>query len=139
MTSRSKRGESDHIDRSKRVETDVNVYRLRIGVADGGAVVFGWDYPGSTLLRVRIVRTEVGDEVAGPGDKVTELGGSDWALQRPEAEPRADSPWHVVYDGDTGSFRDAGVASERAYRYVVYARDGDGPWTLWRVHEVRPT
>ena len=46
-------------DRSQRVETDVNVYRLRLtALADG--VVFGWDYPGSTLLRVRIVRAAVG-------------------------------------------------------------------------------
>jgi len=129
----SKHAGDDTADRSKRVETDVTVYRLRIGTTADGGVVFGWDYPGSTLLRVRIFRAEV---ATGGGGAVRP--GSALAA-KPEPEPPPDGPWAVVYDGDTGSFRDAGVASDRAYRYAVYARHGDGPWTLWRVHEVRPT
>ena len=107
---------SGESDRSKRVETSVHVYRLRLTPLAGGMVVFAWDYPGSTLLRVRILRasTEAGD------------GGA------PDPEPGSAGPWRVVYDADTGSFRDGGLAAGSAWRYAVFARDGDGPWTLWR-------
>ena len=58
---RNRVGEPPMSDRSKRVETNVNVFRLRLAAVADGSVVFGWDYPGSTLLRVRILR------VAAPG------------------------------------------------------------------------
>jgi len=106
---------SDQIDRSKRVETSVDVYRLRLAPLAGGTVAFAWDYPGSTLLRVRILRAAVAP-AAGP----------------PDPEPAGASPWRPVYDGDTGSFRDSGLPAGNAWRYAVFARDGDGPWTLWR-------
>jgi hypothetical protein len=95
-----------------RVETDVGVHRL-VASARSGAVVFAWDYPGSTLLTVRIVR-------ASPDHK-----------SPPVAEPAGDSPWRVVYDGDTGSFRDE-TSAGASYRYAVFARLPDGPWVLWR-------
>ncbi len=114
-------------DRSQRVETDVNVYRLRLtALADG--VVFGWDYPGSTLLRVRIVRAVVG--AAGSDAVAAALQAAPAAA--PDSEPGPDGDWRVVYDGDTGSFRDREAVAGRAWRYAVFARDADGPWVLWR-------
>ena len=110
---------SGESDRSQRVETSVHVYRLRLAPLAGGAVVFAWDYPGSTLLRVRIVRTPAQSDRAGPNPE-------------PSPEPGPDTPWRIVYDGDTGSFRDGGLPAAGAWRYAVFARDGDGPWTLWR-------
>jgi len=106
---------SGEIDRSRRVETSVDVYRLRLAALAGGAVVLAWDYPGSTLLRVRILRV-----AAAPHAGL------------PEPEPGSSSAWQLVYDGDTGSFRDGGLPTGSAWRYAVFARDGDGPWTLWR-------
>ena len=114
-------------DRSHRLETDVHVYRLRLAAVADGSVVFGWDYPGSTLLRVRILRTSTAGLVPEPA---LEPG------PEPNPEPGPDSPWRVIYDGDTGSFRDRdvgpGLRSGDSVRYVVFARDGDGPWVLWR-------
>lgn len=119
-------------DRSQRVETDVNVYRLHLTALPEG-VVFGWDYPGSTLLRVRIVRalaagiTDLGAVVA---DDSGTAGAA--AVSDPDPEPSPDGVWRVVYDGDTGSFHDCDVAAGGARRYAVFARNGDGPWVLWR-------
>jgi hypothetical protein len=99
-------------------------------------VVIAWDYPGSTLLRVRIVRAEGAGEAGPAGHASSGVKPAPKPVPPPDPEPGADSPWRVVYDGDTGSFRDAGVAPRRSYCYAVFARDGDGPWTLWRVHQV---
>ena len=115
-------------DRSGRVETDVNVYRLRLAALPDGIVVFGWDYPGSTLLRVRILRT--GAAPAPENSGAAAPAPDDSVATRPEPDARA--PWQLVYDGDTGSFRDRVVKPGRAYHYAVFARDGDGPWVLWR-------
>ncbi len=60
-------GELPVSDRSKRVETNVNVFRLRLAAVADGSVVFGWDYPGSTLLRVRIVRAAAAGAAPAPG------------------------------------------------------------------------
>jgi hypothetical protein len=105
-------------DLSKRVETDVSVFRLRLAPVADGSVVFGWDYPGSTLLRVRILRTAA---APAPENSVA-------AAPAPDAR----APWQLVYDGDTGSCRDRAVSPGRAYRYAVFARNGTGPWALWR-------
>jgi hypothetical protein len=124
---RNRRQEHRVSDRSKRVETDVNVYRLRIGALPGGAVVFAWDYPGSTLLRVRIVRGPAdGEGATTPGVVAGDSGSA------PPVEPPDGSGWQVVYDADTGSFRDRDVPAASRWRYAVFAQDGDGPWTLWR-------
>ena len=105
-------------DLSKRVETDVSVFRLRLAPVADGSVVFGWDYPGSTLLRVRILRAAAAPP---PEDSIA-------------TTPASDAPglWRIVYDADTGSFRDRGVEPGRAYRYAVFARNGTDPWVLWR-------
>ena len=116
-------------DRSRHVETDVHVYRLRLAAVADGSVVFGWDYPGSTLLHVRILRASTA-EPAPESDPAPEPD--------PDPEAAPDGPWRVVYDGDTGSFRDrdtalgSGTLPGNRLRYAVFARDGDGPWVLWR-------
>ena len=61
----------------------------------------GWDYPGSTLLEVRILRSEGGfarDAEGGAGQV-------------------------VVYDDVTGSFRDTGLRNGTRYCYTVFARE----------------
>jgi len=121
---------SGHSDRSKRVETSVHVYRLRLAPLADGGVVFAWDYPGSTLLRVRILRAPAGPDQAATPAAALEAGAA--AAVVPEPEPDSGTSWQVVYDGDTGSFRDRGLPAASAWRYAVFARDGDGPWTLWR-------
>lgn len=113
-------------DLSKRVETDVNVYRLRLAALPGGVVAFGWDYPGSTLLRVRIARAPAGDD-----ESAANAAGRP-VVARPSVEPPDGGDWRVVYDAETGSFRDRDLPAGSRWRYAVYARDGDGPWTLWR-------
>jgi len=137
---------NDRIDRSKRVETSVHVYRLRLAPLAGGTVVLAWDYPGSTLLRVRILRAPAQASPAAAMDTVSEVVGAAGAATAgaasaaagaaaaaaPEPELDPGTPWQVVYDGDTGSFRDRGLPAASAWRYAVFARDGDGPWTLWR-------
>ena len=127
-------------DLSKRVETDVSVFRLRLAPVADGSVVFGWDSPGSTLLRVRILRAAaVAAEALAADATEPELGVArprlaDAAVNvaPPGPEPDAPGPWRIVYDADTGSFRDRGVEPGRAYRYAVFARNGTGPWVLWR-------
>jgi hypothetical protein len=127
-------------DRSKRVETNVNVFRLRLAAVADGSVVFGWDYPGSTLLRVRILRAVAPDAAATPGAAAT--SGSAGApppaaapgdgATTPTPEPGPTGQWRVIYDGDTGSFRDRDVSAGSSWRYAVFARDGSAPWVLWR-------
>ena len=127
-------------DLSKRVETDVSVFRLRLAPVADGSVVFGWDYPGSTLLRVRILRAAAVAAEALAADATEREPGvarprlADAAVNVAPAGPEPDAlgPWCIVYDADTGSFRDRGVEQGRTYRYAVFARNGTGPWTLWR-------
>jgi hypothetical protein len=111
-------------DFSKRVETSVNTYRLRLAVLPEGVVVLAWDYPGSTLLRVRIMRASLDEVAAAPRVPSLPLPSA------PDLAP--DVHWQVVYDAESGSCRDRGVEPGRTYRYAIFARDGDGPWVLWR-------
>jgi hypothetical protein len=115
-------------DLSKRVETDVSVFRLRLAPVADGSVVFGWDYPGSTLLRVRILRAAA---VPAIENSVAAAPAPDCSVST-SPEPDARAPWQLVYDGDTGSCCDRDVEQGRAYRYAVFARNGTGPWVLWR-------
>jgi hypothetical protein len=115
-------------DRSKRVETNVNIFRLRLAAVADGSVVFGWDYPGSTLLRVRILRAAAPGAAVAPGTAADAPG----AAFAPTPEPGPADQWQVIYDGDTGSFRDRDVSAGSLWRYAVFARDGSAPWVLWR-------
>ena len=122
-----------------RLKTEVDRYRLRFS-ASRSAVVFAWDYPGSELLRVRIVRAQ--GEAGASGEAASARSAGDEAGEAPtslpaappgpSSEPPADSPWRLVYEGVTGSFRDTGVTEGATYRYAVFARLGHEPWMLWR-------
>jgi len=82
--------------------TDPSVFRLRASATETG-VLFAWDYPGATLLRVRIQRSR------------------DVFADDPDDEPA------VVYDGVGGSFRDADVDAGHEYLYTVWARHAEAP------------
>jgi hypothetical protein len=92
--------------------TDLQVRRL--SVATGAAyVAFGWDYPGATLLEVRIVR-------------------SPNAFAKQPDDPARPVGQHIAYQGTAGSYRDADVTTGGRYYYTIYARHpGELDWTLW--------
>jgi hypothetical protein len=92
--------------------TDPRVHRLRVS-SGRDAVLFGWDYPGATLLEVRIVRST--ERFArGPDDPACPIG------QR------------IVFQGIAGSFKDTDVEPGRRYFYTVFARrPGGQEWTRW--------
>lgn len=92
------------------VITDVNTRRL-FAHAEDGQVTLGWDYPGRTLLEVRILRSERG--VAATADDGVAEG------------------QQVVYQDVTGSFRDTGLRFDRPYFYTVFARPLGGAWVHW--------
>jgi hypothetical protein len=101
-------GSPDRRDHSLQHLTDVRTRRVAAACGEG-YVAIGWDYPGSTLLRVRILRSEAG------------------FAESPEAGVGLD----VVYDDVSGSFRDTAVSAGRAYCYSVFARPEDGEWVRW--------
>ena len=61
-----RRRDGTHHDHSLETETDVAVRRLFAAAGDR-CVTIGWDYPGRTLLEVRILRSAEG-AAAGPDD-----------------------------------------------------------------------
>jgi hypothetical protein len=109
--------------------TDVNVRRLR-AAAGAAHVTIAWDYPGATLLEVRILRSEVG-----------------FAKSADEGAPAQQA---LVYAAASGSFRDDDVRPGATYYYTVFARkpaeSGERaggaasrePWTYWGGVEARP-
>ncbi len=105
-----------HHDHRLETTTDVRVRRLRVATGDG-CVVFGWDYPGRTLLEVRILRS----------DRAFASGPDEIDGQR------------VVYEDVTGSFRDVGLKTGARYFYTVFARHPGGEWVLWRRSRLRPS
>jgi hypothetical protein len=95
--------------------TDVNVRRLR-AAAGAAHVTIAWDYPGSTLLEVRILRSEAGfaesaDEAGGPA-----------ADGEAAVYGRAPAQQAIVHSAASGSFRDTDVRSGTVYYYTVFAR-----------------
>jgi hypothetical protein len=90
------------------VTTDVNVRRIRASES-GGVVSIAWDYPGRTLIEVRILRSGAGF-ADGP-------------------EPSADQ--RVVYEDVTGSFRDPATDRDAARFYTVFARLPSEAWVRW--------
>ena len=106
-------------DPIKPIETDVRAFRLRAASGPDGPVVFAWDYPGSTLLEVRIVR-------------------SDRGFAKTALDPAKPTGQHIAYEGDAGSFRDTDVADGTLYFYTVFARHpGEMEWTMWARRKVR--
>jgi hypothetical protein len=90
------------------VTTNVHTRRVFASVRDG-AVSIGWDYPGRSLLQVRILRSGAG-YAEGP-------------------EPAPDQ--RVVYEDVTGSFREAAPAQDAPRYYTVFARQPGEAWLRW--------
>lgn len=109
-----KRRDGTHHDHSLETETDVAVRRLSAAAGDG-QVTIGWDYPGRTLLEVRILRSMAGP-AASPDDPTATL----------------------AYDDVTGSFRETGLENGRPYHYSVFARLPGDDWTRWDDLELTP-
>ena len=109
--------------------TDVNVRPLR-AAAGAAHVTIAWDYPGATLLEVRILRSEVG-----------------FAKSADEGAPAQQA---LVYAAASGSFRDDDVRPGATYHYTMFARKAAeideragaaasrAPWTYWGGVEARP-
>ena len=112
------RGYTAAVSHAQEHITDVHVRRLHVSSMES-SVLFAWDYPGSTLLRVRILRSEA-RPATGPDDAALPDGGR-----------------RLVYEGDTGSFRDTDVTARAVYHYAVFARAEGGEWTLWARRSVR--
>jgi hypothetical protein len=113
-------------DHSTQHLTDVRTRRVCASSGDG-YVAMGWDYPGSTLLEVRVLRSE-GGVMAGADDHVPAAGGG-----------AASAAGHtVVYQDVTGSFRDSGLQNGRVYFYSVFARHPGRDWQPWGEYELRP-
>ena len=92
------------------VITDVNTRRV-LASAHDDCFTIAWDYPGQTLLEVRILRSEQGPAASADDD--------------------ASHDQEVVYHDVTGSFRDAGLLAGRVYHYSVFARHPGGDWVRW--------
>jgi hypothetical protein len=109
--------------------TDPATYRLKASPS-GSSILLAWDYPGSTLLRVRIQRSP--------------YGFAEYPDQGELADKRADDQ-AIVYEGTTGSFRDRDVRRGETYFYTFWARRDEAagePWTSWggrRLRAFRPS
>jgi hypothetical protein len=97
--------------------TDPGVFRLSVSTGEG-YVVFGWDYPGATLLEIRIVRSTEG-------------------FAKDRDDPARPVGQRIVFQGIGASFRDTDVELGTTYFYTVYARRRDDlEWTRWSRHRV---
>lgn len=109
--------------------TDPGTYRLKTSTS-GSSILLAWDYPGSTLLRVRIQRSP--------------NGFAEYPDQGELADKRADDQV-IVYEGTAGSYRDRAVRAGESYYYSLWARRDavpDEPWTSWggrRLKAARPS
>jgi hypothetical protein len=106
------------VSHADEVITDVHRRRV-VARAHGSSFTIAWDYPGRTLLEVRILRS-----LEGPAES------ADAGLGLAQ-EP--------VYEGVTGSFRDTDLLPNQAYYYTVFARHPGGEWVRWGDHEVPAT
>jgi len=98
------------VSHADEVITDVNTRRVMTR-AVGDRFTIAWDYPGRTLLEIRILRSETAA-----------------ATTADEGSARGQV---VVYQGVTGSFRDGGLRPGLPYYYTVFARHPDGEWERW--------
>jgi hypothetical protein len=98
------------VSHADEVITDVSRRRV-LTRAHEDSFTIAWDYPGRTLLEVRILRSDVAPATsAGDGP----------------AEGQ-----ELVYQDVTGTFRDAGLPPGRSFFYTVFARHPGGEWTRW--------
>ena len=111
------RGSAARHDHSTQHLTDVRTRRVRVGAGEG-YVAFGWDYPGSTLLEVKILRSEV---------------------RAARSAKEAPAEQLEVYRGVTGSYRDTQIVAGRTYFYTVFARHpGQREWMRWHDYTLAP-
>ena len=95
---------------AEEVITDVDRRRvLTRGHADSFTIA--WDYPGRTLLEVRILRSPEGPAAS--------------------ADDGRDQGQELVYQDVTGSFRDTGLPPDQEYIYTVFARHPGDAWVRW--------
>ena len=113
-------------DHSTQHLTDVRTRRVYASSGDGCATI-GWDYPGSTLLEVRVLRSECG--FAATAEDGASAAGAGVASSAGQT---------VVYHDVSGSFRDAGLRNGRPYYYTVFARHSGREWVRWGEFELRP-
>jgi len=92
------------------VITDVNRRRV-LARAHEDSFTIAWDYPGRTLLEVRILRSS-----EGPARS---------------ADDGAAEGQELVYQDVTGSFRDTGLPPGLTRYYTVFARHPGGDWVRW--------
>jgi hypothetical protein len=103
------------VSHADEVITDVNRRRVRARAHDDSFTI-AWDYPGRTLLEVRILRSSEG--LAGSADDGVAEG------------------QELVYQDVTGSFRDGGLAADRPCYYTVFARESGGQWVRWEEYSL---
>lgn len=106
-------------DHSQQHLTDVQTRRIVARAGDGYAAI-SWDYPGKTLLEVRIFRSLTAH-----------------AETAYDYEYEAGAQTLVYYDV-TGSFRDDHLENGRPYYYTMFARHPGGMWVHWGNYELRP-
>ena len=105
-----------HVSHADEVITDVNRRRV-MARAHEDSFTIAWDYPGRTLLEVRILRSSEG--LAGSVDDGPEQG------------------QELVYQDVTGSFRDTPLRPDQQYFYTVFARHPGGEWVRWEEYTLR--
>lgn len=111
-------GRAGH-DHSMQHLTDVQTRRIVTRAGDGYAAI-SWDYPGSTLLEVRIFRSR---ERHADTAYDYEKDGSGQTL---------------VYYDVTGSYRDQGLEDGTTYFYTMWARHPGQQWVHWGNYELTP-
>lgn len=104
-----------HVSHADEVITDVNRRRVMVRAHDDSFTI-AWDYPGRTLLEVRILRS-----TEGPAESADDAPGRGQEL---------------VYEDVTGSFRDACLLPDQPYFYTVFARRPGGEWVRWGEYPV---
>ena len=106
-------------DHSMQHLTDVQTRRIVTRAGDGYAAI-SWDYPGSTLLEVRIFRS-----LESHADTAYDY----------ENEGSGQT---LVYYDVTGSFRDRGLVNGTTYHYTMWARHPGQQWVHWGNYELTP-
>ena len=100
-----------HVDE---IITDVHRYRVSARAHEDGFTI-AWDYPGRTVLEIRILRSPLGPAtVADPGP--------------------TDTDQEIVYEGVSGSYRDLTPRPSGGLHYTVFARHPGGDWIRWGEH-----
>ncbi|HEX5643688.1 MAG TPA: hypothetical protein VFZ86_15355 [Thermoleophilia bacterium] len=92
------------------VITDVRRRRV-MARAHEDSFTIAWDYPGRTLLEVRILRSS--------------------ARPAASADDGPGQGQELVYQGTTGSYRDAGPTPDQSCFYTVFARHPGEEWVRW--------